>query len=432
MYERIRSINWKSNFFIILLALFIITKQMMFGLFALLGAIVVGYNRFYKIVPILFITNLYSNYFLLYGTISLGRIISIVFILGCILRIFQSKTMTMNYTIPVYLIIIESMISSMLSDYGYAIDSTTILNWMLLIGAEQLVFDERDLKIIINDLFKYSIVILICITISSIVSPNYVDGRLSVGYSSNANNFAMMVVQLCVILIAYLLSERIKVTFLNIVLLLLFFSVGFYLILLSGSRTALVALMVAMVSLFFYYNFKRQGRLMVKNFVLTIIVIILFIFIFNLVSTGDNYLAKRFTLENVITYGGSGRFKSLKIAFTQVIPQHFLFGVGPSISAEIHALQEYEAGVASSHNILISMMTQVGIVGVILYSILIGRIFITSVKYAKCNKEFIVPVFMLLVAIINGIGEVVYLERFFWCVLLILVIMLNNSNRDLP
>lgn len=251
-----------------------------------------------------------------------------------------------------------------------------------------------------------------------------VDGRLSVGAGANANNFAMMVVQLTVITVTFFLIPQNK----NVPLLALLptVGIGIYLLLLSGSRTGLLACVLTIGFLLLIIG-QMQGK-GVSYFVVLLCAMAVALVIMSIITSGDNYLAQRFSIEDIKQYGGSGRLTSIKIALNHVIPEHFLFGVGPSTLSEIEAYQAYVLGAASCHNILISMLTQIGILGTIPHFYLIFRVLIKCYSSMKKEPVFAVPFALIFASLINGIGEIVYLERFFWCVMSIAVIMLNNMR----
>lgn len=410
-----------------LLALFVLTSNPIFGVLLLLVS-AFSIKSPCDLFPLLFVSNLFSNYFILWGNVSLGRIISIVFVGFMAFSALFKGSIRVKRTGLVYAVIIVEIVSWVFSEYEYIFGVTTVLNWLIIICADQIDIPQIDVRRLINNTFCYCAVVLICVCVSAIISPNYVDGRLSVGIEgSNANNFAMMIVQLTTYIVAFLLINN-RRRFWELIAALTTFAVGAYLLLMSGSRTALIAC-VAAITVTLLYSGRIQKKSL-RYFIILILSSILFLIVINYVTSGDTYLAQRFTVRDVMSSGGAGRMHSIMAALQHVIPNNILFGVGPSTMSETAALNQYGIGLKSCHNIVLSMLVQIGVVGAIVMFTFILSLYSECFKKMKQSALFIVPIASFTAALINGIGEIVYLERFFWCILSFVVILLNNSEHD--
>jgi O-antigen ligase len=83
----------------------------------------------------------------------------------------------------------------------------------------------------------------------------------------------------------------------------------------------------------------------------------------------------------------------------------------------------------SSHNIIVSMLAQVGIVGFVAYMSFYYKVIMKLIKAIRFNIINIIPFMLILTAIFNGIGEVMYSERLFWNALSLAGLSLLYGNN---
>jgi len=79
----------------------------------------------------------------------------------------------------------------------------------------------------------------------------------------------------------------------------------------------------------------------------------------------------------------------------------------------------------TAHNFLIDMFVQMGLTGIVLFFtyffVLANKLF----KSIHC-RNILIPIMILLTAIINGMGETVFTEKFFWNGIALAWLYLNN------
>ena len=180
----------------------------------------------------------------------------------------------------------------------------------------------------------------------------------------------------------------------------------------------------------FIFKNKKNERL--KGIIVIGILSLIVNFIFIKVVQQFPVLAYRFTLDSVISSGGTGRWERIVAELKYVIPRNLFFGVGPSSINETIALEGLIPFPGSSHNILISMLTQIGLMGSAGYISFVYGILKKLIKNCESISLSCIPICLIMTGIFTGIGEVVYHERFFWSALAlgILCISANHINSE--
>ncbi len=196
----------------------------------------------------------------------------------------------------------------------------------------------------------------------------------------------------------------------------------FYLVLVSGSRGGLLAIIAAAVIYLMTYgekNIKNIGR---KIVFLTLIVILVIVMIDYLPEN----LKLRFTMENVVEDGGSGRTELWAQAFDLFANGNIfrqLFGFGTATIATCFLRYGYsEVNVA--HNMFIETLAELGVVGVILYSVAIFSFIKAAFKF-KDKFAFSVIFCMFVMSLSTSI----YTFKPYFNIMLF-IIMLQNMQVE--
>ena len=210
-----------------------------------------------------------------------------------------------------------------------------------------------------------------------------------------------------------LLNKLIKISSLAI------YAISIVIIVLSGSRSALVGLLVA--SLFVVFFTQTGG---VKKAILPVALIALvgvgLVYFF---SSIDSPILERFTLEDVMDDGGSGRLYYARQIYDEVILRHPFFGVGMGGQNVMALGIEKQA-----HNIVIDPVSQLGIVGFVIYLCFIVPIIVRALKLRNKNPFIIIPLTLFFTGLFNGIGEVVFYEKLFWNSLALCALVVSQSS----
>lgn len=358
----------------------------------------------FNIFPSYFIASLSSTYFSPIAGLGAGRVISILLIVSLLLNSTMVNAVgRTKYTgVLCIVLIIYNFFSSSLSLSGNFFTFYVMLQNLLVLFLIQRQ-NNVNIEKLSQMLFWSSAIVMAGIAIQAMYSGVTFDTteRYSTEYT-NGNNFAMMCAQLGAVFIAFFILQK-NISFKLISL--MFLVISIVIIFLSGSRSSLIGLLTTIIVL---PLISSEGLSLKKIFLVAIIVAPIYV-LYNYAMESDLYLLRRFTYESVTISGGSGRSELIAQILTEVLPNYFLFGVGIG-GANIMA-----AGIAKPcHNIIIDPLSQLGIVGFVLYWSMIIPILITSFRRIKMDKIILLPLALFVVALINGIGETVFYEKFFW------------------
>lgn len=283
-------------------------------------------------------------------------------------------------------------------------------------------------KVIYNTLQYYTFTITWLIFVSLWINPvipniNFVN-RLTIVETVNPNRLGLALAIYGVILLFSFYYEKNKIT--KFVSLTSYLAVLFS-ILLTGSRNSLLALVV--VSLIVWLKSSIVAKGMVKTFkslVVGIASISILQFFVKWIPEFD-----RFSLNSVIEDQGSGRFENNIFMLKNVIPENLLFGIG--LGGQENYISQFALGkLDTAHNLVISTLTDMGLLGSV-------PLFIMIVILLKCGIYILITVnienlyvYLLLCLLILGLGETIYTERTFWIIigLTFNVYYLKKSNKE--
>jgi len=382
------------------------------------------------LLPAYFISSLSSNYFLAAQGIGFTRLLAVTIIIGVAIRLFaRRKPLLSKWFINCAFIAAFTFISYLL---GMDSDSTPflimVLNILVLIAMTNLSLEKDELIRLFRAILLAVLIATIYYLLSFIQSPGYLEnGRLTIAEGVNEDDFAMMLGQLSAYSLAYMFFS--KNTFVKIACL---FAgvVNTYFILLTGSRSALIGISLGLILtlLISGYVQKRLTKRLIGIIILCIAVATVFYFVIE----ASPVLTERMNMESVVSSGGTRRWPRVILEIQYVIPNHLLFGVGPSAVNETIALGQYTDDPGSSHNFIISTLTQVGILGFAAYMVFFWKIIKGTISKLRTHEMLIIPLMLILTAVFNGIGEVIYCTRLFWNTLSLAVLCLSayiNENK---
>lgn len=394
-------------------------------LFALLP---IGLVKPLYLIPIYYVSSLSSQYFMAAEGLGITRLFTFSIFIGILLRILLLGKKIENYWIRNLIYIGIATLFSYVFGNQQFIQSLYIvgMNLLILFTFANIKQKENELEKLFKSIYLSVVIISISIIINAIFNPVVTSGRTTIAENLNVNTFSIMCAQLGAFLIGYALYTQSKqMKFISYTLALS----NTYLILLSGSRTAFIAISVGTLISLLVYNHKQKRNL--KGIILVGIVIFVGCLVFIQIIEQNPVLAYRFNIESILLSGGTGRWDRILAEVKYVIPNNLFFGVGPISLNETIALQGYTKFPGSSHNILISMLTQVGIIGSLGYILIVKDILKKILRILNSNKLPYVPLCLIVTGVINGIGEVVYHERFFWSALSLGVLCIESFKFNL-
>ena len=202
-------------------------------------------------------------------------------------------------------------------------------------------------------------------------------------------------------------------------------AVYFYLVLISGSRGGLLAIMAGVIAYLLSFGNKKRRHIVRKLVLLAVVFAGIVLMLDYLPET----LRLRFTMENVSENGASGRMTLWKQAFDRflkanVLRQLFGFGTASVRWCFLHF------GYAVSnvvHNMFLETLVELGIVGAVLYTAAIFS-FIKAAFQFEDKFAFGVIFSMLILSLSTSI----YTFKPYFNIMLFIIIMLNMQKEHLP
>lgn len=323
-------------------------------------------------------------------------------------------------------IIIFTFLSIVLGYNGGVIFFIVMLTNLLVFFLFQKV-EDLDLKNIIDVLCVSSLMAIVLLWIyASRDGLFFMSQRFDLDGNANSNNLAMMMEQVGALCVAYAFLGRYSLLRLISLIGVL---ASVLLILMTGSRSALIALLSSVLLCLFLMN---RGSKKHNNVGLIFIIIILlsigYVFI-SFISGIDNPILDRFSVADVTDTGGAGRADNIKKLLTEIFPDHLLFGSGMG-TANMDALGKSYGLSNAAHNIIIDPLTQMGIIGFSIYLLLLIPVFKALITLIKSkNSTCIIIAALLVAAVFNGIGEIVFYEKFFWCDMVLVVLASKHLSK---
>jgi O-antigen ligase len=384
-----------------------------------------GIKRPEAVIPTFFLTSLSSDYFVAFPGIGFTRIFSLILIAGFLLN-RKRLSFRKEWLIRLVFIFSSTLVTFLFSNHRE-------VNSLLSMGLNMLVFIIfANYKFSTDEVIKIFKSILISVIIMTtffgfqfVLNPDFLqNGRLTISEGVNENRFAMMLAQLSAYTLAFTVIAKKRLSKITV---LLFSILSMYFILLSGSRSAFIGIVLAAIISFVILGIRnRKQRRAIYIFALLVICGYLG---FEYLVSSNPLLAYRFNLEQIISSGGTRRWPRVVTELKYVIPNNLFFGVGLNAINEYIATSKYMSDPGSSHNIIVSMLAQVGIVGFVAYMSFYYKVIMKLIKAIRFNIINIIPFMLILTAIFNGIGEVMYSERLFWNALSLAGLSLLYGNN---
>lgn len=376
-----------------------------------------------RLVPVYMISSLSSDYYIFADGLGTARLIGMVIIIGVFSNrraFFLGHSRLTSYLFLVFPLIILSAVSSVT---GSLRPILSYLQLFTIIAAFECI-KVKDIVVLSRGLLWSASLSLIIIIISSLL--DILEGgflRFKIADNVNENRLAIMLTQLGCVLIASIVQFSLKWREKGAIIAVL--SLTFLLIFVTGSRSSLIAFVgVTIYAALASFNLRS---LVFFTAILGIGFVVLPVVI-DVLSLDDRLLA-RYTLESFRESGGSQvRFEVWRTLLPDVISSNPLFGLG--IGAEnVLARGAHFNLDKPAHNLLIDLFLQVGLLGSLLFVTFLGRLFLVIMRFSYLSR---IPQYMLLGLVLNGIGETIWPERFFWSVIALFLLFYSNREKNIP
>ena len=404
-----------ENRYLVFSALLLLTMCIIGNAASTLGAVIVVLlcacfvEKPEFLLPVVLISSLLGDYFIAYKGIGMSRLTIIVYILLSFFHFLKNRQkISVLSVLFLVLASLFSLISAITSVTGILTPAISfVLNLVMLFCMANQRVENRD-SFIRNFKFSLWIFSFFLFVRIMLLSNNFMNSTRLMFYGVNPNGLAMCFSQVIVFLLMFAYFEKNKF---HMAVSIFFIIIDAYFLSLTGSRSAVVATMVAVI-LLLLIGFRGksffQYCLMITAIVVTIALG------YYLLGKYAPHLLERFTVEDIVSTGGTNRLDIWEAAWKYVIPDNWLFGVGLGGGNPIHAMQFYVEQALGVHNLYITVLTQIGVFGSIFFYSFWIKCLSKGIKNSRQDSFVKIPLFLILTAFLNGVGEDVYLERFLW------------------
>lgn len=417
--------GFASLLMVVLLCLFAYTKSVAL-MWATLSLTVLFITRPDVLFPVMYIASLSGNVFSIESGVSISRYLSLIFVISCFLCLVKQKHEYKRFFLYSFIIIVTFFSIVLGYDGSITFFVVMLLNLLVLFLFQEV--DNVDLKKLFNILCMSSLLSVALLWVfASRDSLFLMSDRFNLEGDANSNNLAMMIQQIGTICFVYIMFG--KQALLRIVSILGVLG-ALALIILTGSRSALLAMIAAMAICVVISIRKTKHAKFLGVIVIVGLLSIVGYFFVTFIAGIDNPVLERFSVEDVRESGGAGREACMRIILTKIFPEHFLFGSGMG-NANMMALGKSYGLSHPAHNFIVDPLSQMGIVIYLIYLSFLLPIAIKTVQLLKKgNFDFLFPVVLLVAVVVNGIGEVMFYEKMFWCDLALVVIAYKQLFND--
>ncbi len=387
-------------------------------------------NPFY-ILPSFITSSLSTEYFAITQGLSAGRFLSLLILFSFAIYAFKRTGVYKNkYFAPTIGLIVISFFSTSL---GY--DGTLNSFFLILMNLLTLFYVQQSISFDIEKLQKMIFVsfLIVALFVAYEASTNSMfmfEARYggSEDDEINSNRLAMMMEQCGAFFFGFFFLYK---NIISRILSVSCFLIALFVIVATGSRSAMIAVLVApLVGLFII------GGSSPKKIIIPLVVLLLIgFYVTEYLGSIDSKVIDRFSIEAITENGGAGREDNIRIIMTEVFPDHFLFGSGLG-GANMKALQNSYHFHNVCHNILFDPLSQMGLFVFGCFAAFLFPIFKRIYLITRSNMIILPFVLMFFAAIFNGVGETVFYEKFFWndiaiCLLCYNIYISTNRNTKL-
>lgn len=279
-----------------------------------------------------------------------------------------------------------------------------------------------------GDINKYwpgfaAIFFLFCL-VSCVLTGGGELGRFSIRPDINYNTFGLAMSQLGVVFsVKYFIVDGRKNP-----LYLVLWLMAMVMVLLSGSRSALLAAIGAFLIIQVLYS-RRQGKTVQMGLLLLLGgVFVLFAVVPFMGFMGFDF--SRFSIQDVIDTGASHRTELWQTLIPEVTRNYKEYGLGPGHHCTAVLIKELLfVDYSHSHNLLLESFCELGIRGFVVFTLLLVIALAKGAKATKNDINAYVPYACFVALMINGIGEAYFCDIILWLLIGILFSFRTRAEK---
>lgn len=378
-----------------------------------LGCCLLRITKPVVILPGYFLSSLSTAYFEVSEGMGAGRYMSLLLILSFVISSIRrgDKLDSDKYFSIIMLLIISCFLSSFIgptSNFTTAIQMTMNLAILLFIQRIEMGNMSRLIAhlVIASSLLVLSVFMEAMTNSVFLLEQRYRAVGVNDDEGTNANRMAIMLEQcgtICVACFFYYKNYLIKMFLLGCVV------ASAFIIIATGSRTGLIALLTAIAFSLIVIGGVNKVKLIIPFICLLMVSFLLVDYL----STINSPVLERFTYSNVENTGGAGRIDGAYIIMTRFFPDHMLFGSGIGGANMLYFSSQYRFP-NLCHNIVFDPLSQLGIIIYGLFLSFLVPAFKRIARFVKSYPNQSVCVALLVAICLNGIGETIFYEKYFW------------------
>jgi|GEM_PF-3078976 len=330
-----------------------------------------------------------------------------IFLIVAFINIISRRKVSRINIVPFLILIVAIHLSYVHSQFFYLKGELALIyNIIVAVTVVMVVrFEDDTLKDYIP---MFAAVITIMYVISIFSSGLFTGPAISVSTSINHNSFGRSIAQVAIILISKRLQSNGKSAFYTILCV-----VSVSLTLLSGSRNAFLALLVAAIFVYGYIQ-RNEGKAITG-----IIKICIFgtcsLLIINLFLPYSEFDFSRFNYIALVKNGGTNRVYLWTLLIPVIMKNYPWFGYGPSYycSAQIIYPLVHRA-YTNTHNTFLEAWGELGFVGLAPFSLIMISSLIKIFRKTENNINYLVILGLFIDVLVNGIGEAMFAGINLW------------------
>lgn len=399
-----------ENFYSIGLVIILnLTALYSFPRIVFLTLLLPGILRPRTIIPVYIFASLSSTLYIFQPGLGFGRIIGSLIIFAVLLDLVKTRRkVQIRNRRSIGAIALFVFVSGMFAGSESFTDTIKFLHLISTMLALS-VTPHVDVRRLSEQLFVSSLFILALFYFemaSGILSG--VSRRASISENVNENRFAMMLAQMSVICFSFISAKKSRS--LQQLLAITASLLAILLMVVSGSRSSLFASIVVL-ALILAYRFRQVLPVILGLGIPTVVIVT--IYKFNVSDYVGAALLERYTLDGLQNSGGSQvRFKVWTSLLPFVANNQPFFGLGFGANNVVEAGAKFGVN-KPAHNIILDLFLQLGLLGLTLFT----SFFVLLAKEIRRNRDYIlliVPVTLVAVTLLNGVGESIFMERMLW------------------